>query len=393
MSNNRKHIITSIFPDKLGGVYILMKNLTEFFPNPDYRFYTILTNLKEDQYPIPESHFPKQSCTKFSFSKFDNRYNIYKRLRKCIHPDSSIVIANDWLELEMLTATKYKGKLIFILHGDYPYYYELAQKYAGIIDKFIAVSNFIAEKLKGLLPERESDILYLKNIISPPPPKTSNIRNKTLSAIFVGRLSEEKGYFDLEKIDNLLHSQNILINWTIIGNKLYDEERYSWLNKANVKCLGPLCNSKTLAEYHKHDLFILPTKAEGLGMVIIEAMKAGCIPLVSKLDAGIPEFVIQNKTGFMIPVGDIEEYCNIIIKLHKIPLLIEELSKNAIEKADELFNPVRDSSEYYQLFEGMAAVPAKNKVYPKLMLSKLDKPGLPNWLVKFFRLIINKCKS
>ena len=56
-------------------------------------------------------------------------------------------------------------------------------------------------------------------------------------------------------------------------------------------------------ELSKMDLFILPSKSEGLGIAITEAMAAG-LPVIASNVGGIPEVVIDSVTGFLIPEKD-----------------------------------------------------------------------------------------
>jgi glycosyltransferase involved in cell wall biosynthesis len=75
------------------------------------------------------------------------------------------------------------------------------------------------------------------------------------------------------------------------------------LNNPNLGCapsihLGPIEN---LADFFPAlDLFVMPSKAEGLGSSALWAMAYG-LPVVATRVGGLPEIVVENETGWLIP--------------------------------------------------------------------------------------------
>lgn len=59
------------------------------------------------------------------------------------------------------------------------------------------------------------------------------------------------------------------------------------------------------------DLLVLPSEAEGFGMVLIEAMAAG-VPVVASRAPGIVDVVEENATGVMFDVGDVDDLARAI---------------------------------------------------------------------------------
>ncbi len=57
------------------------------------------------------------------------------------------------------------------------------------------------------------------------------------------------------------------------------------------------------------DLFLLPSEYESFGLAALEAMAAG-VPVVSSNAGGLPEIIVQGKTGYMASVGDIDAMAN-----------------------------------------------------------------------------------
>ena len=65
---------------------------------------------------------------------------------------------------------------------------------------------------------------------------------------------------------------------------------------------------------------------EGTPNSILEACSA-CLPVISTRHAGIPDVIIENKTGFLVEENDVEGMANHMITLAKDPSLAAEMGK------------------------------------------------------------------
>jgi len=78
----------------------------------------------------------------------------------------------------------------------------------------------------------------------------------------------------------------------------------------------------------KADVFCLPSSSEGAPGSIIEAMAIG-LPVIATRVGGIPELVIENKTGILVEPNNVKELANALLLLAKDPALRMEMSKSA----------------------------------------------------------------
>jgi N-acetyl-alpha-D-glucosaminyl L-malate synthase BshA len=96
------------------------------------------------------------------------------------------------------------------------------------------------------------------------------------------------------------------------------------------------------------DLFLLPSETESFGLAALEAMACE-VPVISSNTGGIPEINIEGETGFLSPVGDVEEMAkNALIVLDEKNH--ERFKRNALEKAKkfDLKNILPLYEKYYQ---------------------------------------------
>jgi glycosyltransferase involved in cell wall biosynthesis len=61
-------------------------------------------------------------------------------------------------------------------------------------------------------------------------------------------------------------------------------------------------------------VFVLPSRQEGLGSVLLQAMAAG-LPIVATWTGGIPEIVRDGSTGLLVPPGDVGALAGAVVRL------------------------------------------------------------------------------
>jgi glycosyltransferase involved in cell wall biosynthesis len=102
--------------------------------------------------------------------------------------------------------------------------------------------------------------------------------------------------------------------------------------KEKVNFLGRLAAGDAVKEqYDRADLFVLPSKGEGLPRAMIEAMARG-LPCLGTAASGIPELLPPED---MVPVGDVEGLAKKIAELSLNPSRMNIMSARNLEKSKE----------------------------------------------------------
>lgn len=79
------------------------------------------------------------------------------------------------------------------------------------------------------------------------------------------------------------------------------------LGKVRVRAYGRVANPRLLAAlYSAADVFVVPSRAEALGMVSMESIACGT-PVIGSRVGGIPEIVREGETGWLFSPGSAEE--------------------------------------------------------------------------------------
>lgn len=382
--------IIYFLPYIAGGVTSFVRNLLEFRPKSDIYYKVIFTRLKERMVDNFEINFNANEIIIFNFSEKENLFSVFRRLKKHISSDNSFLVANDGLELRMANALKLKNPLIYIVHGNFDYYFRLAQNNHNIIDKIISVSNYLSKKLSEF-------VLKNNKIFTEYAPVTKidnfekNIFKTKIIIVFVGFITKLKGVLLFDEICKKLLAKNIIFELNIIGDgDLFHKVKYQLIKHQNVKLIGQVQHNKVIEFLKKSDILLFPTYAEGMPVAVVEAMKCGCVPVVSDIPSGIPEIVFDGKTGFKIKIGDTDGFANAIEYLYKNPQDMLDMSLNCQKLANEMFDPYKQAEKYEKL---ILSTTIENKIFEKKSLGRiLNKPYLPNFLVKTIRSIIKNPK-
>ena len=84
--------------------------------------------------------------------------------------------------------------------------------------------------------------------------------------------------------------------------------------------------------YHAADVLIFPTLCDGFGMVVAEAMAAGCVVITTR-NAGASDWIEDGKNGWVVEPGSAESLAEAIQKAIDTGDCLEEMKERAREKA------------------------------------------------------------
>lgn len=111
-----------------------------------------------------------------------------------------------------------------------------------------------------------------------------------------------------------------------------------------------LRDAKKVARYHQAtDIYVHPARTEVWGLTITEALCS--TPVVASAVGGIPEQVVEGKTGFLVPVGDAQAMAGRILDLIVDDRLRLRMGRQAAEDAARQFGVDRMVGEYLAFYQ------------------------------------------
>ena len=216
----------------------------------------------------------------------------------------------------------------FTMHGPTEFF---AVERFGLVSKIeqaslvVCISEFCRSQLMVLVaPEHWGKLEVVHCGLDPAEfvPCPSSDRPDPFRVLCVGRLVPEKGQAILiEAIAELCH-RGLPIRLTVVGDGPSRQALEALATQrgldGQVTFTGALGEEEVIARYQDSDALCVPSFAEGLPVVLMEAMALG-LPVVTTRISGIAELVEDGTSGFVVPPGRIDLMADALSRLATDP--------------------------------------------------------------------------
>lgn len=180
-----------------------------------------------------------------------------------------------------------------------------------------------------------------------------NIPNGSMIIGFIGRIDfNEKGLDILLEAFKELKQKFTNLFLILVGNGLNENEVRAFMKKNQLNAILIPAVLNVNDYLNLIDIFILPSRIEPFGIVIVEAglMKK---PVIASNVDGIPEILDDEKNGLLFESGNIEELKKQIISLYNDKELIKKLGGNLQKKILEYFTTDKIIPKYEQVYRNV----------------------------------------
>lgn len=256
-------------------------------------------------------------------------------------------------------AKKFKKKVILHIHGaEYKIFYDnectenkkkYVKKTLELSDKIIVLSEEWKEYFKKLV--NESKIIVLYNAIVIPNEFKKDFESKNI--LFLGRIGERKGIFDLLKVIKELINDYQDIKLYVGGDGEVERlKKFILDNKLekNVEYIGWTAGEKKDSYLRNSSIYILPSYNEGMPMSVLEGM-AYINATISTYVGGVPKIIQNKKNGFLIQPGDTVKLKFYLTELFDNLKLKKELAENARITIEEKFNIKKNIEKLIEIYK------------------------------------------
>lgn len=235
--------------------------------------------------------------------------------------------------------------------------------------------------------------------------KSQNTKGKITSQnskviITVSRLVEKNGIDILIRAVVEVKKAIPDVRCLIIGDgperKALELQAASCKLQANVAFIGEILHEEIPKYLREADVFVRPSRSEGMGNAFVEALAAG-VPVIGTPVGGIPDIIEDRKTGLFARVDDPQDLAKKIIRILHDPELAERIALGGRQIVSRQFSWDKIAEAYRRIFVPSLAwnkrVVVATGLYPpeiggpatysKLLVDELPQRGIGVRVVPF----------
>jgi glycosyltransferase involved in cell wall biosynthesis len=277
-----------------------------------------------------------------------------------------IVITSDVSHIEVGFPFIPKETLHVIqMHDSLRRYRDVAVRNHAWVDGVVCVARHIEAPLRANLKQTgfHGLLATVHNGAAFPPPPVRTISSGPLRLIFVGRMDPFKGIFDLVPILQRLDKMKVPVRLTIVGGRHELLARRFRRKKLDhlVTWTGRVPHEDCYRLAATNDVFLMPSRQEPFGMVTIEAMSMGCVPVAYDTPSGSTEIIEAGRSGLLVPLGDFAAWAQAVKSLHDDREQLWRLSEEAMRRARTVFS---ETAMVAKLLEFLDQVQSNTRSHP-----------------------------
>ncbi|HEF3553582.1 TPA: glycosyltransferase [Campylobacter upsaliensis] len=309
-----------------GGVERVVSNLANIFCEfYEVEFLSLYKTNKTSAFSLNSKiklsflHHKERTAVRTKFYKLiDKFYESYLLKQKCKEAD--IIIYNNCPHYPL-----FKNKnthYLYILH-------ERQKKFRTKYKHYDALIAINLEQ-KALLEKHHKNVIYIPNFLPKMPDVITNHQQKVV--LFLGRFSKEKGVLRLIDIWKKVQEEAKFREWNLVfvGDGVLKEAMQDKINKLNLNdtIIIKGFTNDVEKEYLSASIYAMSSYSEDFGMVLIESASYALSSVAFDI-AGLSDIIENEKSGFLIEDGNLQEFAKKLQLLMRDENLRKTMGENA----------------------------------------------------------------
>jgi glycosyltransferase involved in cell wall biosynthesis len=225
----------------------------------------------------------------------------------------------------------------------------------------VNVAIVVGESLRGVFGSDVKRVVAVHNGITFTPSLEAHRRRngQFVRISFLSNLVESKGILDFIEAARIVLRQYSNLQFHIAGawwnqepmtRRRVEELTRSPRTDERIHFHGPLSGTEKEKFFLDTDIFVFPTWSDSFGLVILEAMAAGC-PVISTRVGAIPEVVVDGVTGILVEKQNPQQLADAIVRLVDDPALRQRMGEAGRKRFEEHYTFERCAERLIKVFE------------------------------------------
>jgi glycosyltransferase involved in cell wall biosynthesis len=301
-------ICSSSFTREGGGISAYTQDVSAILANAGYDIMVISTEDNVPQYWNSNDELKIKSLgIKIPLKKDEQIESAKLLFERIISFDPDVLVSSDhiWLTSLFPCFADYRIKIAISHFLDGPIALSAACRPKDT-DWIVAVSEAGRKWLVNKTDATKEQVKVIYNTISDcieNIPKINKSGDKTLSIIYPGGGKAQKGADIVLEI--IWYLANTDIKWKILWLGPTNFIRHFIPSKymKHIDLIGSVSRKESVEYIAGSDFLLLPSRGEGCPISLLEAMKAGTIPIVSDCPSAMKEIITNGVNGFIFPLN------------------------------------------------------------------------------------------
>jgi glycosyltransferase involved in cell wall biosynthesis len=249
-------------------------------------------------------------------------------------------------------------RCVYVVHDTARRYWESALRHESALDTVVAVSHTVARQFeKQLRVPSKLHVIYNGSRFVPPP---SSVTERPTDLLLCCGDNPTKGAYDALRLWKRLVKKGFKgeLHWFGRMGSEFQRRVQTLPGISRIHLHGRRPRSEIFATAARCRVLLMLSRVEPFGMVTIEAMSMGCLPVAWSIDTGTREILRENETGMFAPLGNIEALSQTVMNAIEAQ---PSLGIAAIRRARNDFDEKKMWHGYAKLFTELASRPSSTR--------------------------------